>query len=187
MGHGGSKPSAAPLTLPQGTATGFPRGGNAHGKKRPGLMEIEEAAEKIDFSGVTTSVVSQIRAATGLVEVCVVANSFGAGVVLWDFAALSADPGVRFVLISPTELYMPASAGLPPDSPLPRTLLAADPERDPFFNTPAARQYLTERANAALPPDYNPVLPSMTHLIIGQHPTSLPYVFSLIDSVYEQP
>ena len=47
------------------------------------------AAEKIDFSGVTESVVSQIRAATGLEEVCIVANSFGAGVALWDFATLS--------------------------------------------------------------------------------------------------
>lgn len=139
------------------------------------------AAPKVDFSSITSSVVSQIRAATGLSEVCLVANSFGAGVVLWDFAALSADPKVRFVLISPTELYMPAQANLPSGNPLPRTVLLADAARDQFFN-PAngeVRNYVSARTN------FSP-LPGTGHFVIGQSPgMTLRYVFSLIDAVYQ--
>ncbi len=141
------------------------------------------AAAKVAFTGVTTSVVSQIRAATGITEVCLVANSFGAGVVLWDFAALSADPKVRFVLISPTELYMPALASLPSANPLPRTVLLADAAGDQFFNpaNSAVRSYVSARANV------DP-LPGVGHFVIGQSPIiTLRYVFDLIDEVYQQP
>ena len=141
------------------------------------------AAPKVGFSGITSSVVSQIRAPTGLTEVCVVANSFGAGVVLWDFAALSADPQVRFVLISPTELYMPVLANLPSADPLPKTVLLADAATDEFFDPENAsvRGYISTRTN------FSP-LPGTGHFVIGQSPgMTLRYVFSLIDAVYQQP
>lgn len=70
--------------------------------------------EKIrpDFSGVAGQVLSQIREKTGLTEFLLIGNSLGAGIVLWDYKNLSADPKVRFLLISPTEAFMPPVSSL---------------------------------------------------------------------------
>ena len=70
--------------------------------------------EKIrpDFSGVAGQVLSQIREKTGLTEFLLIGNSLGAGIVLWDYRNLSADPKVRFLLISPTEAFMPPVSSL---------------------------------------------------------------------------
>ena len=55
---------------------------------------------------------SQIRAKTGLSEFLLVGNSLGAGIILRDYKTLSADPKVRFLLISPTEAFMPQVSSL---------------------------------------------------------------------------
>ena len=94
--------------------------------------------EKIrpDFSGIAGQVVSQIRDKTGLTEFLLVGNSLGAGIVLWDYKKLSADPKVKFLLISPTETFMPPVSSL---GNLERTMLLSatgaegDPQPDRFL------------------------------------------------------
>lgn len=142
-------------------------------------------ANRLDFTGYTSLIVTQIRAITGLTDVCLVGNSFGAGVILWDFVALSTDPKVRFVLISPTEVFMPYLNLLPPADPLPRTRLITDAGNDFFIFSQTAYEYLDQRATG-LPPGYDPSQ-DYPHFILGQQPTTLPYAFSLIDEVYQQP
>lgn len=140
-------------------------------------------ANRVNFSGQASSVVQQIRALTGLTDICLVGNSFGAGVILWDLATLANDPNVRSVLISPSELFMPFSP--PPVNPLPRTVLVADADKDLYIWTVEAWQYIAARTTGPLPPGYQSGF-STPHFIIGQGQTSLEYVFGLIDAVYQQ-
>lgn len=60
-----------------------------------------------DFKGVAKEVLDQVRQQTGLKEFLLVGNSLGAGVILWDYPVLSDDPTNQFLLISPTECFMP--------------------------------------------------------------------------------
>jgi hypothetical protein len=141
-------------------------------------------ANRIDFSGQASSVVQQIRSATGLTEICLVGNSFGAGLILWDFATLASDTHVRFVLISPSELFMPFTP--PAAIPLPRTVLVADALNDfPLIFTDDAYIYIRDRTTGPLPSGYFPVNAN-PHFIIGQYFTTLEYVFNLIDAAYQQ-
>lgn len=142
-------------------------------------------ANRLDFTGYASSIVSQIRATTGLSNVCLVGNSFGAGVVMWDLAALSADPNVRFVLISPTEVFMPYLNLLPVADPLPRTQLISDAWNDFYIYSQTAYDYIDLRTTG-LPPGYNAGV-DFPHFIIGVDATPLSYVFNLINAVYQQP
>jgi hypothetical protein len=139
--------------------------------------------DPLDFAGQATSVVEQILTATRLdrEEATLVGNSFGAGVLLEDFDALTAEnEKPRFVLISPSELFLPEQ---PPDQlPLPRTILIADTKHDGYLVSKEVRDYIAQRTSGPLPPDYNPVDEDFNpHFIIGEEPTSLAYVFGLID------
>lgn len=138
---------------------------------------------RLDFSTYASSVVSQIRAATGLTNVCLVGNSFGAGVVMADMAALASDPNVCFVLISPTEIFMPMTP--PADNPLPRTILTTDALWDYYVYSVNAYLYLDARANGSLPDGYKPGTDN-PHFIIGES-ASLPYVFDLIGQAFNLP
>jgi len=138
---------------------------------------------RLVLSGQASSVVAQIRDATGLEDVCLVGNSFGAGVIFWDLATLANDPRLRFVLISPTELFMPYTP--PVANPLPRTVLVSDAQADfPLLYTQEAADYVGDRTNGPLPPGYVPGFFD-PHFIIGEFPTTLEYVFDLIDQVYQ--
>mgnify|MGYP001766006231 CR=1 FL=1 len=137
--------------------------------------------DRLALSGIASSVVSQVRSATGLQDICLVGNSFGAGVVLWDLASLSADTKVRFVLISPTEAFIPPSA--PEQIPLPRTILVSDAERDSWFYHQADIDYVKSRTNGSLPPGYVAGSTANAHFIIGQS-APLPYVFDLISRAF---
>ena len=75
-------------------------------------MQGDKEKIRPDFSGIAGQVLSQIRDKTGLTEFLLVGNSLGAGIVLWDYKNLSADPKVRFLLISPTEAFMPPVSSL---------------------------------------------------------------------------
>jgi hypothetical protein len=143
-------------------------------------------ANRLDLAGQASAVVNQIRATTGLTDICVVGNSFGAGVILWDFATLANDPNLRCVLISPSELFMPFDEDLPPANPLPGTVLVADAPSDVFFLPGPVWVYVRDRTNGPLPAGYTPGFDN-PHLIIGEDPTSLDYVFSLIDLAFQTP
>ena len=60
-----------------------------------------------DFKGIATKIVAQIRQQTGITQFLLVGNSLGAGVILWDYPELVKDSSVKFLLISPTEPFMP--------------------------------------------------------------------------------
>lgn len=145
-----------------------------------GIPDDEDPfAKRPNFAGQATSVVNQIRAATGLTDVCLIGNSFGAGVILWDLENLAKNPSTRFVLISPTEVFMPP---VPPmANPLPRTVLVADAKLDELVLTEAAADYLIDRTTGPLPPGYEPFVDN-PHFIIGGLPLPLDFVFSLVNS-----
>lgn len=65
-----------------------------------------------DFKGIATNIVAQIRQQTGIKEFLLVGNSLGAGVILWDYPELVKDSSVKFLLISPTEPFMPLVSNL---------------------------------------------------------------------------
>lgn len=132
-------------------------------------------ADRVHFPGVASSVVSQIRtqpANQDIQDFCLVGNSLGAGVILSDYEALSADPKVRFVLVSPSELFLPASL---PDL-LARTVMAADASQDFYLARGEDITFVQSHCNAPLPPGNT----APGHLIIGQN-APLDYVFRLIE------
>ena len=139
---------------------------------------------RLNFSGYASSVVSQIRTATGLTNVCLVGNSFGAGVVMADMAALFNDSNVRFVLVSPSEIFMPVTP--PANNPLPRTVLTSDAWTDyPLVFSTETYNYLNARTNGSLPPGYV-AGSSYPHFIIGDS-APLPYVFDLVQQAFSLP
>ena len=108
-------------------------------------MQGDKDKIRPDFSGIAGQVLSQIRDKTGLTEFLLVGNSLGAGTILWDYKALSADPNVRFLLISPTETFMPPVSSL---GDLERTMLLSatgtkgDPQPDRFLQGPEASNWV---------------------------------------------
>ncbi|MEO5715801.1 MAG: hypothetical protein ABIT37_20145 [Luteolibacter sp.] len=100
-----------------------------------------------DFKGVATSVLAQIREKTGLKEFLLVGNSLGAGIILWDYKELASDPKVSFLLISPTEAFMPPVSDI---GELQRTMMLAahgrqtDPDEAPdlFLKGREARRWV---------------------------------------------
>ena len=120
----------------------------------------------VDFSDVASAVVEQVRAKCGIKDVVLVGNSLGAGIVLWDYVKLSADTGVSFVLISPTERYSPA---LPTLGPLKNGVMVANEETDPFVKSPEVTKWIAE--NKYSQPLQHP-LPTRGHLILGENLSS---------------
>lgn len=82
----------------------------------------DEKKVRPDFTGVATGVLAEVRQRTGLKDFILVGNSLGVGVILWDYKRLVADPAVRFLLVSPTEAFMPPVSSL---GKLERTMLLA--------------------------------------------------------------
>jgi hypothetical protein len=162
-----------------------------------------DASFRLGFPGVAKSVVDQIRANNpDLESVCLVGNSLGAGIALQGYSELVADNSVRFVLVAPTEVFLPPVPGeplstLPPL--LQRTVIASDASKDAYFSGPPessglAQSYITLNGkNAPWPEGYWPrgyVPPASRsfapHWII---PSGAPmgYVFDLIGAAYSLP
>jgi len=113
---------------------------------------------QLDFTGVATQVVAEIRKATGLQKLLLVGNSLGGGVLLWDYPALSADPDLRFLLVSPTEMFMPDPSTL---KPLSKGILIANKSGDPFVSSADLKTWI-----AANRTTYSG---SAGHFILGQN------------------
>lgn len=77
---------------------------------------------RIQFPGVANSVISQIQSKSGLKTFLIVGNSLGAGIVLQDYVMLVQNTSLNFLLISPTEAFMPEPTKI---APLERTTLLA--------------------------------------------------------------
>ena len=85
--------------------------------------------ERVDFTGVATAVVEEIKKQSGLQKFLLVGNSLGGGVILWDHAGLAKDENLKFMLISPTEVFMPEVDKF---GPMDRTALIAHRRGDDF-------------------------------------------------------
>jgi len=96
---------------------------------------------RLDFTDVATNVVNGIRQSTGLKKLLLVGNSLGGGVLLWDYPALSADPDLRFLLVSPTEMFSPNPSNL---TPLSKGILLANKAGDPFVSNPLLKKWIAE-------------------------------------------
>jgi pimeloyl-ACP methyl ester carboxylesterase len=107
-----------------------------------------------DFSGIASEVLAQLREKTGLEKWLLVGNSLGAGVLLWDHEKLAADPATSFLLISPTETFMPPPGKLP--APQRTILLAAKSKNsseigeDPFLRGPEVRKWTAAHLDSEL-------------------------------------
>ena len=117
---------------------------------------------KVDFTGVAADVVDGIRAQTGIKEFLLVGDSLGAGILLADYAKLSAGGNVRFVVISPTEPFSPEAKSLPP---LKNSILLANGRGDDFVRSVAFRKWIEgqragETVTSQIPPG---------HLILGEN------------------
>lgn len=120
---------------------------------------------KADLSGIAASVVEGIRKQTGASEMVLVGNSMGAGVLLWDLDKIASMDGVRMLLLSPTEFFMPSidrlGDGLPNT-----TLIAIEP--DPYLRSPEIMAWAAKHASppgGILEADIGKYI---GHLIIGQ-------------------
>jgi len=146
-----------------------------------------DSSFRLAFPGVAKSVVDQIRAANAdLTSVCLVGNSLGAGIVLQGYDQLVAEPSVRFVLVSPTEVFLPPLSALPQlPQLLRRSIVASDPANDFYFATPADIAYITANAPSIYwPPGYVPG--DYPHWIIP-YDAPMPYVFDLVNKAYLLP
>ncbi len=126
--------------------------------------EVGDLEKKPDLSGIASSVVDGIRKETGATEMILVGNSMGAGVLLWDLDKISSLDGVRTLLISPTEYFMPSIDRL--GDGLPNTvLIAIQPDR--HLRSPEVKAWAAKHASrpeGMLDGDFDEY---SSHLIIG--------------------
>jgi len=126
--------------------------------------KVGDLEKKPDLSGIASSVVDGIRKETGATEMILVGNSMGAGVLLWDLDKISSLDGVRTLLISPTEYFMPSIDRL--GDGLPNTvLIAIQPDR--HLRSPEVKAWAAKHASrpeGMLDGDFDEY---SSHLIIG--------------------
>lgn len=67
----------------------------------------DDKEQNVDFSGVASAVLEGIRKETGLRKFLLAGNSLGGGVILWDHASLAKDENLKFMLVAPTQVFMP--------------------------------------------------------------------------------
>lgn len=121
---------------------------------------LEGSGERLDFSGVASSVVKGIKKETGLEKLLLVGNSLGGGVILWDHAKLARDGNIRFMLISPTEMFMPEVGDF---GPMERTALIAHREGDKFIKDPEILSWISEHQS----PLTKEARSTSGHIIVG--------------------
>jgi hypothetical protein len=148
----------------------------------PGLRQqandaLTGRAASPNFKGVALEVARQIRQKSGVQHLCLVGNSLGAGVILWDQPQLRKDAKISLVLVSPTPIFMPPKP--PPVESFKRSLVVLDAENDPFINSARDKAYLKSLANGPWPREYDPTAGGSAHFIIGAQ-ASLEYIGSLV-------
>jgi pimeloyl-ACP methyl ester carboxylesterase len=147
-------PNGKPFSETQKTLQAWMRGGDS----------------KLNFAGVATDLVDGIRVQTGIKEFLLVGDSLGAGILLADYAKLSASGNVRFVLISPTEPFSPETKNLPV---LKNSLLLANSKGDDFVRSPQFGKWIedqraAETVTGKIPPGHLILGENLTHLLLAK-------------------
>ena len=91
-------PESAPFDKVEPTLTSYMQG---------------DKSARLPLPSIASSVVAQIKQKSGLNDFLIVGNSLGAGIVLQDYASLVGDKALNFLLISPTEAFMPPIESIP--------------------------------------------------------------------------
>jgi len=115
--------------------------------------------ERVEFPGVATAVAEGIRKKTGLKKLLLVGNSLGGGVLLWDYPKLSENADNQFLLISPTEMFMPDPVTL---KAMKRGVLIADEKADPFVKSQALKSWIASNKSALMDK-----VAARGHIIVG--------------------
>ncbi len=128
------------------------------------------------FPGMASSILAQIRSATGLENFLLVGNSFGAGVVLSDYQTLLQDPRCQMLLISPTEPF------IPPDLPplLEKSFMVSDAFNDTFLRRQEDKDFCARNTNLAFPAS----MPQPGHIVVSDG-SLIEYSFTLMDEAFK--
>jgi len=131
----------------------------------------EDRKVSLDFFGVATSVLDQVRRASELNDFLLVGNSLGAGVLLYDHKNLASRSGIKFLLISPTEMFSPSIRNI---GDLRNTTLVANPDGDSFIRSSSMKDWIAKNRH-----ELTDALDDFGHLIIGSG-VSFPQLCSLL-------
>lgn len=127
------------------------------------------------FRGVASSMLAQIRAATGLENFVLIGNSLGAGVVLSDYDILVQEPRCQMLMISPTEPFIPPN--LPPV--LQKSSMVSDAFNDGFLRRQEEKEFCARNSNLPFPDS----MAQPGHIVVGDA-TTIEYAFQLLDRVF---
>ena len=72
-----------------------------------------DLSAKLALPGIAVGAVEQIKKASGLNQFLIIGNSLGAGLILQDYTTLVSDKSLSFLLISPSESFMPSPEKIP--------------------------------------------------------------------------
>ena len=146
---------------------------NTIGPWMAGMLPIEQRPL---FPGMASSILAQLREATGLENFLLVGNSFGAGVVLSDYQDLLPDPRCQMLLISPTEPFIPPN--LPPL--LEKSFMVSDAFNDTWLRRQEDKDFCARNTNLAFPAG----TPQPGHIVVGDA-NSIEYAFTLMDEAFK--
>jgi len=104
------------------------------------------STQTVDFSGIARGVVDGIRKKSALQSFLLVGDSLGGGIILWDYNSLKGTPDISFLLISPTEVFMPNVSSL---QDLKRTVLVANENADVFLKNPENKNWIEKNKSPA--------------------------------------
>jgi pimeloyl-ACP methyl ester carboxylesterase len=136
------------------------------------VLPIEERPV---FSGAASTMLAQIRAATGLQNFVLVGNSLGAGVVLSDYEILVQDSSCQMLLISPTEPFIPPN--LPPV--LQKSFMVSDAFNDFYLRRQEDKEFCARNSNLPFPDNMS----QPGHIVLTGAAT-IEYAFQLLDQVF---
>lgn len=145
---------------------------DALGAWNANMLPVEE---RPIFSGVASSMLAQIRAATGLENFVLVGNSLGAGVVLSDYDILVQEPNCQMLMISPTEPFIPPN--LPPV--LQKSFMVSDAFNDFYLRRQEDKEFCARNSNLPFPDNTS----QPGHIVVSGA-TTIEYAFQLLDRAF---
>lgn len=107
-------------------------------------IALHTRGKHVDFSGIATSVINEIEKQSQLKQFLLVGDSLGSGIILWDYKTLKLRPQLKFLLISPTEIFSPANL----EDITSNTVLVSTSD-DPFVKDPSMKAWSEKNRTAS--------------------------------------